>query len=158
MTVDFTDLSVGTVTNRFWDFGDGATTNTTATNLMHLYTTASTNTVMLTVTGPVGSNTLVYTNYIQVTNPPPLMVLNPTNLSFGALVVGQSNALNIQVSNGGARPDWISLHSFSIHNRERQPLRHSSGTNWHRSSCFQSHQRSRLQQRDHFPEQRRQKH
>src|SRR5262249_46994906 len=30
LTVNFTDGSSGTITNRFWDFGDGSTTNTSA--------------------------------------------------------------------------------------------------------------------------------
>src|SRR6266702_8771661 len=30
LTVSFTDNSSGTITNRFWDFGDSSTTNTTA--------------------------------------------------------------------------------------------------------------------------------
>src|SRR5262249_14730162 len=71
LTVSFTDTPTGTITNRFWDFGDGATTNTTATTFTHVYSSASANTVSLTVTGPVGTNTLSTIGYITVTNPPP---------------------------------------------------------------------------------------
>src|SRR5262249_8454144 len=37
LTVTFTDTSTGTITNRFWDFGDGSTTNTSSTSLTHTY-------------------------------------------------------------------------------------------------------------------------
>ena len=42
LAVTFTDTSTGTITNRFWTFGDGATTNTTATSLSHTYASAGT--------------------------------------------------------------------------------------------------------------------
>src|SRR3989442_9326604 len=101
LTVSFSDNSSGTITNRFWDFGDSSTTNTTATNFSHTYLAAGTNTVSLTVSGPLGINTLPRTGYIVVTNPPPLLALSPANLSFGAVVIGQTNTLNFQVVNGG---------------------------------------------------------
>src|SRR6059036_3725166 len=56
LAVTFTDNSTGTITNRLWNFGDGATSNTVATTIAHIYSTAGTNTVTLTVTGPVGTN------------------------------------------------------------------------------------------------------
>src|ERR1035437_3084882 len=54
LTVTFTDTSTCTVTNRFWSFGDGATTNTVANILTHTYTGPGANTVTLIVSGPVG--------------------------------------------------------------------------------------------------------
>src|SRR6266576_6807454 len=101
LTVTFTDSSTGTITNRFWNFGDGSTTNTSATAFAHTYLNASTNTPSLTVTGPVGTNTLSRPNYITVTNLPPLLSLSPPNLNFGPVVVGQTNAQNFQVVNNG---------------------------------------------------------
>src|SRR5207244_2782907 len=73
LTVSFTDNSTGTITNRFWDFGDSSTTNTTATTFSHTYLVAGTNTVRLTVSGPLGTDTLQRIGYILVTNPPPLL-------------------------------------------------------------------------------------
>ncbi len=58
--VTFADQSAGTITNRYWDFGDGTWTNTTATNLMHLYTNAGAYIVRLVASGPGGSS--VFTN------------------------------------------------------------------------------------------------
>ena len=37
LSVTFTDTSTGVITNRFWEFGDGATTNTTSTNFVYTY-------------------------------------------------------------------------------------------------------------------------
>src|SRR5262249_5808942 len=71
LTVAFSDFSAGTITNRFWDFGDGTTTNTSSTNLTHIYTIATTNSVILTITGPLGASSLTQTNYIAATNLPP---------------------------------------------------------------------------------------
>jgi PKD repeat protein len=65
LTVNFSDTSTGTITNRFWQFGDGATTNTAATNVTHIYG-PGTNTVRLTVSGPMGVSTLARTNFIVV--------------------------------------------------------------------------------------------
>jgi PKD repeat protein len=67
LQVTFTDTSSGLLTNRFWDFGDGTTTNTTLTAVSHLYATPGTNTVTLQVTGPFGTNAAVRLNYIVVT-------------------------------------------------------------------------------------------
>ncbi len=68
LTVTFTDTSTGDLTNRFWSFGDGATTNTMATSLLHTYQLPSTNTVRLIVSGASGSNTNTQTNLIVVTS------------------------------------------------------------------------------------------
>jgi len=57
LLVTFTDSSTGPVTNRFWNFGDGTTTNITATNITHTYTNAGTNTVTLVVSGSAGTDT-----------------------------------------------------------------------------------------------------
>lgn len=57
LPVNFTDTSTGTITNRFWNFGDGFTTNTAATTVAHTYTSAGTSTVQLIVSGPAGIST-----------------------------------------------------------------------------------------------------
>ena len=68
LTVSFNDTSSGTINNRAWDFGDSTGTNTTAVSLTHTYAAAGTNTVRLTVSGPLGTNTLTQPGYIVVTN------------------------------------------------------------------------------------------
>ena len=77
LPVTFTDTSAGTITNRFWDFGDGNTTNTTTNVMAHTYTVAGSNTVKLIVSGPGGTST----NWqaIVVTTPPPPPEFLPDN-------------------------------------------------------------------------------
>lgn len=81
LTVNFTDISTGSITNRSWNFGDGSTTNITTTSVSHVYT-ANTYSVTLTVTGPCGTDTVTATDYIVVTcSPAPVALFNgaPTN-------------------------------------------------------------------------------
>jgi autotransporter-associated beta strand protein len=71
LMVNFMDASTGTITNWFWNFGDGNTTNFSAsTNPSHTYNLAGSYTVALTVSGPGGNNTSTLANYIVATNPP----------------------------------------------------------------------------------------
>lgn len=64
LTVTFTDTSTGTITNRFWSFGDGVTTNTTVTRLLHTYQFPGTYNVRLIVSGDNGSATNTQINCI----------------------------------------------------------------------------------------------
>ena len=66
LTVLFTDASTGEIDSWSWDFGDGGTS--TQQNPMHTYNDPGTYTVTLEVTGPVGSNTQIHTNYITATD------------------------------------------------------------------------------------------
>jgi PKD repeat protein len=100
LTVTFNDMSSGTITNRQWSFGDGSTTNTTATNLVYTYTTAGSNTVRLIVTGPVGTSTNTKANLIVVVNPAQLVV-NPASRDFGSLTIGRTNVLTFTIFNPG---------------------------------------------------------
>jgi autotransporter-associated beta strand protein len=52
LTVQFTDSSTGSFTLRVWDFGDGSKPDSSTQNPSHLYSTANTYTVKLTVWGP----------------------------------------------------------------------------------------------------------
>jgi PKD repeat protein len=79
LTVTFTDTSTdgttpgsGTITNRYWIFGDGGTSNTTATTLSHTYSSTGTNTVTLIVSDSIGmSATNTQTDLVVVTAKPP---------------------------------------------------------------------------------------
>jgi len=53
LTVEFKDLSIGTVSSYVWDFGDGATSN--EENPTHVYTDPGMYTVSLTIEGPGGT-------------------------------------------------------------------------------------------------------
>jgi PKD repeat protein len=65
LAVTFADTSTGTITNRFWDFGDSGTTNVTTNSVTHVYA-AGTNTVTLIVSGPDGVSTNTKASYITV--------------------------------------------------------------------------------------------
>ncbi len=68
LTVTFTDTSTGWITNRLWHFGDGTSTNTLGTTMVHQYTTPGTNTVRLNVYGPGGARGTIRGNMIVVTS------------------------------------------------------------------------------------------
>jgi PKD repeat protein len=68
LLVTFTDTSSGTITNRFWNFGDSSTTNTTTNTVVHTYA-AGTYTVNLIVAGPSGVSTNTKPNYITALTP-----------------------------------------------------------------------------------------
>ena len=72
LAVTFSDLSTGTVTSRAWDFNNDGSTDSTAQNPSHSYSTPGSFTVNLTVSGPGGSDSERKTGYITVTPPPPV--------------------------------------------------------------------------------------
>lgn len=93
LTVIFTDLSKpgtgSTITNYYWEFGDGATS--TAKNPSHSYQAPGTYTVKLTVTSNLGdSKTETKTNYITVnilpSSPTADFTASPTS-GFASLTV-----------------------------------------------------------------------
>ena len=79
LPVTFTDLSTGTITNRGWDFGDTTTLSTDGTGVTHTYLMAGTNTVVLTVQGPLGSSATQWIACVRATNAPPWIILAPVS-------------------------------------------------------------------------------
>jgi PKD repeat protein len=67
LTVEFTDLSSGSITSRSWSFGDGG--SSTTVNPSHEYTSPGTYTVVLSVAGPAGSDSETKVDYIKVAEP-----------------------------------------------------------------------------------------
>ncbi len=57
LTVNFTDYSAGSITNRHWIFGDGSTLDATATSVAHIYAGSGNYTATLIVSGPSGTGT-----------------------------------------------------------------------------------------------------
>ncbi|MGA2139413.1 MAG: PKD domain-containing protein, partial [Verrucomicrobiia bacterium] len=101
LIVTFTDTSTGTITNRFWDFGDNVTTNTVNPSMGHTYNSTGTYTVALIVSGPLGADTDTQPGYITVTNIPPQLTVTPASQDFGLLPVGQTSTQTFSVINGG---------------------------------------------------------
>ncbi|MFW6162389.1 MAG: S8 family serine peptidase, partial [Planctomycetota bacterium] len=64
LEVNFSDLSTGTVTGWHWEFGDGTTSDVESPS--HTYAEPGQYTVVLTVTGPGGSDTATKLRYIEV--------------------------------------------------------------------------------------------
>jgi PKD repeat protein len=68
LTVQFTDISIGTPSSWAWNFGDGYTS--TDQNPSHTYANPGTYSVSLTVTGPSGSSSTTKNGYISVSAGP----------------------------------------------------------------------------------------
>ena len=64
LNVSFTDLSTGSPTSWFWEFGDGY--NSTGQNPVHIYTIEGTYSVKLTVSNAVSSDNTTKYSYITV--------------------------------------------------------------------------------------------
>ncbi len=69
LSVTFSDTSTGSITNWFWNFGDGGTTNLATNGVVYAYNAAGVYTVSEIVTGPGGSSTHTQTSYIVVLTP-----------------------------------------------------------------------------------------
>ncbi len=70
LTVQFTDQSASTGTTTYaWDINNDGVTDYTIKSPSHTFTAAGTYTIKLTVSNASGSNSLVKSNYIQVTAP-----------------------------------------------------------------------------------------
>lgn len=88
MSVNFTPVTTGTITNWAWAFPGSTTpsvTNSTAQVVSVTYPTAGAYSVSLTATGSSGSVTKTYPDLITVTAPPPVpppIVLPPPLLLF----------------------------------------------------------------------------
>ncbi|MFH1096772.1 MAG: PKD domain-containing protein [Candidatus Desantisbacteria bacterium] len=90
LTVNFTDLSVGSVTTWFWDFGDEDYSN--VQNPIHAYEDAGTYTVFLLAGGQDGTVSIIKTDYITVhelpSQPPTASItsITPTMATYGTTV------------------------------------------------------------------------
>ena len=94
VTVNLVDTSIamGAITNRTWNFGDGNSTNTIATNLTHIYATGGYYTNVLTVQDSNGNSSYA-TGMVMV------VVANPALTWQGD---GTANTWDIQIT-----PNWL---------------------------------------------------
>lgn len=70
LTVEFTDTSTNNPASWNWDFQNNGSTDSTFMNPVYTFATPGTYTVKLTSTNPYGSNTIVKSNFINVTTTP----------------------------------------------------------------------------------------
>ncbi len=102
-TVQFTDLSTGSPTSWFWNFGDGSTSN--LQNPTHQYNNTGTYTVSLTVTKSGNSNTMTKTDYITV-NPLNTVSVSIVQEPAGTFCFGQVVTFTATAVNGGSNPSY----------------------------------------------------
>jgi len=100
LTVTFTDASTGTPTSWAWDFTNDGTVDSTEPSPSHIYETAGTYTVNLTVTNAGGSDSEVKTDYITVM---------ATGLTTVTIIADADNQLDEQAPNltGDINPDFF---------------------------------------------------
>jgi len=98
LLVTFSNLSAN-ATEFLWNFGDGNISTEAAP--AHLYTTAGSFSVTLVAMGLGGTNELTRPNYILATNLPPLLVVSPAVLDFGAILTGGVAQASFIISNAG---------------------------------------------------------
>jgi uncharacterized repeat protein (TIGR01451 family) len=101
LTVTFTDTSSGTITNRFWNFGDSSTTNVTTNPVQHTYNAIGSYPVRLIVSGPLGVSTNTQFNYIVVTNFVLQADLALTNAAPASILYGQHLSYTLTANNLG---------------------------------------------------------
>jgi PKD repeat protein len=119
LTVNFTDDSTGNVTSWSWSFGDGGTS--TAQNPSHTYTGTGTFTVSLTVTGPGGTDTKTMTDYISVTEAPPVAGFSgtpttgnrPLNVQFTESSTGSITSRSWTFGDGGTSTAQNPSHTYN---------------------------------------------
>ena len=90
LLVNFTDYSLGSITNRSWNFGDGFTTNTVTTNVTHAFISAGTNLVTLSVSGTLGTNTASLAVVVGAGQSP---ALGGIQIGGGQLVITGTNGV-----------------------------------------------------------------
>lgn len=128
LSVTFTDTSSGTVTSRFWDFGDGTTEWANATPVVtHLYSLPRTYTVSLTVGNNGGQATTIQTDYIQVNpsgTPPrawftasPLMGYEPLTVRFTDRSSGTPSSWYWDFGDGNSSSDRNPVHTYATAGR-----------------------------------------
>jgi PKD repeat protein len=85
LAVQFTDTSVSTGTTTYkWDVNNDGTTDYTTKSPSHIYTTAGTYSVKLTVTNASGSDSEIKTGYITATASPAVGGTSGANSTYGA--------------------------------------------------------------------------
>jgi PKD repeat protein len=107
LSVTFIDTSTGSITNRFWDFGDSSTTNVTTNSVAHTFSNG-TYTVTLITSGPVGVSTNTKPNYITVLSSPTTVGISAANLQDGSGILAPTSSVAVLVidtgNNGFANP------------------------------------------------------
>ncbi|NQT24801.1 aryl-sulfate sulfotransferase, partial [candidate division KSB1 bacterium] len=116
--VHFQDLSFGSITSWSWDFGDGGTS--TDQHPSHIYQSADTFSISLTVTGPEGSDVMIRDNYITVLESPPVADFSadttsgfwPFTVQFSDLSTGVISTWNWSFGDGEISIEQSPSHAY----------------------------------------------
>ncbi len=120
LNVQFTNKSTGNVANYNWDFGDGSTSTTPSPT--HTYNTPGTYSVTLTVTGPGGSSTETFINYVTVNPPAPIanFTVNatsgtaPLDVQFTDKSIGNVKSYSWNFGDGSTSTEKNTEHVYSV--------------------------------------------
>ncbi|RKZ19444.1 hypothetical protein DRQ50_02020 [bacterium] len=119
LTVNFTDLSSGTINTWAWDFGDGGTDN--VADPTHIYTVPGTYDVSLTVTGPDGSDTATTVGLVTVSGPPvasfdaaPAVITAGESVTFTDTSTGDPTAWAWDFGDGGSSSLQNQVHVYGL--------------------------------------------
>ena len=120
-TVGFTDQSTGSPTSWKWNFGDGITSTEKST--VHIYNKTGLYAVSLTESNANGSNTLVRTSYITVSNgfeapvaafsASPISGSAPLTVSFTDQSIGSPTSWKWNFGDGNTSTDKNPVHAFN---------------------------------------------
>ena len=111
--VTFTDTSTGSITNRFWDFGDNSTTNVTTNSVAHTYAVGM-YAVTLIASGPLGISTNTKPNYITVLTSPSTITVEAANLQDGLANLAPTSSVVVLVADTGTNGFVDPQSSFSL--------------------------------------------
>ena len=120
LEVQFTNLSSGMIATWLWDFGDGETG--TGQHPSHVFQTADTFTVSLTVNGPGGEGTKTEPDYIVVLETPPVAEFTadttegiiPFEVQFTDQSTGQIASWFWEFGDGETSTDQHPVHIYDI--------------------------------------------
>ncbi len=105
LTVSMHIVSTANINNCAWEYGDGQTGNSCTAYHDHIYTSAGTYTIKLTVSGPGGSNTMTRNNDIVVSASP---VNTPPVANNQNVTTAQNTVANITLTALDADNDPLS--------------------------------------------------
>ena len=120
LTVRFTNQSTGNITSYAWNFGDGQTS--TEPNPTHTFSAVGTYNVLLTVTGPGGTSSVVRKITVEdPVIPPPVAAFTPSQttgnyplqVQFINQSTGRIDSYNWDFGDGQSSTDLNPVHTFT---------------------------------------------